>query len=151
MPLAYQVSATFQGRSPSGDGKPRTQPAGFESQFFRISPLIRGSGQRSATGTVSVCQIANALIERSRSLCLNPHIKLRDGLTHSSRIFEHSFLCMWNNTGTSFIEHFQLLTKRVLKRASENRRGFCGKLLILNGGQRRDRTADAGLFRLPTN
>jgi hypothetical protein len=25
------------------------------------------------------------------------------------------------------------------------------KLLILNGGQRRDRTADAGLFRAPTN
>jgi hypothetical protein len=31
--------------------------------------------------------------------------------------------------------------------ALENYRGFATKLLILNGGQRRDRTADAGLFR----
>jgi hypothetical protein len=31
--------------------------------------------------------------------------------------------------------------------ASENSRGSPANLLILNGGQRRDRTADAGLFR----
>ena len=31
--------------------------------------------------------------------------------------------------------------------ASENYCGTLAKLLILNGGQRRDRTADAGLFR----
>ena len=31
--------------------------------------------------------------------------------------------------------------------ASENRVVLVGKSLILNGGQRRDRTADAGLFR----
>jgi hypothetical protein len=32
---------------------------------------------------------------------------------------------------------------------SENYRVCFAKLLILNGGQRRDRTADAGLFRAP--
>jgi len=31
--------------------------------------------------------------------------------------------------------------------ASENYSALLDKLLILNGGQRRDRTADAGLFR----
>jgi hypothetical protein len=30
---------------------------------------------------------------------------------------------------------------------SENYRAIAAKSLILNGGQRRDRTADAGLFR----
>jgi hypothetical protein len=33
--------------------------------------------------------------------------------------------------------------------ASENYCALSAKLLILNGGQRRDRTADAGLFRAP--
>ena len=35
--------------------------------------------------------------------------------------------------------------------ALENYQGFATKQLILSGGQRRDRTADASLFRAPTN
>ena len=49
-------------------------------------------------------------------------------------------------------EHCQLIIFNYLGRADkngleENGGAILGKLLILNGGQRRDRTADAGLFR----
>jgi hypothetical protein len=52
-----------------------------------------------------------------------------------------------NIMGTSFIECFQPLTRKVQKWPRRIAAVFVGKLLILSGGQRRDRTADAGLFR----
>ena len=45
------------------------------------------------------------------------------------------------------IEYFQSVTKEGVEMFSENCCASRAKLLILNGGQRRDRTADAGLFR----
>jgi NADPH:quinone reductase-like Zn-dependent oxidoreductase len=42
---------------------------------------------------------------------------------------------------------FSTIYKEGVRTASENRRELSVKSLILNGGQRRDRTADAGLFR----
>ena len=50
-------------------------------------------------------------------------------------ILEHRLLFIFSNY------------KKGLRMASENSRGSPANLLILNGGQRRDRTADAGLFR----
>jgi hypothetical protein len=52
-----------------------------------------------------------------------------------------------NNTGTSLIEYFQSFTKEGVEVAGRITVQIAPKLLILNGGQRRDRTADAGLFR----
>ena len=52
-----------------------------------------------------------------------------------------------NNTGTSLIEYLQSFTRELGEMTSENYRAIAAKSLILNGGQRRDRTADAGLFR----
>jgi hypothetical protein len=54
-----------------------------------------------------------------------------------------------NNKGTTLTIYFQYLTKMRVKMASENYLALFAKLLILNGGQRRDRTADAGLFKGP--
>src|ERR1700761_6202401 len=52
-----------------------------------------------------------------------------------------------NNTGTSSIQYFQPLTRKEEKWPRRSTAKLFDKLLILNGGQRRDRTADAGLFR----
>jgi hypothetical protein len=42
---------------------------------------------------------------------------------------------------------FNDLSEEALKMISGKAHITCAKLMILNGGQRRDRTADAGLFR----
>ena len=49
--------------------------------------------------------------------------------------------------GTNVDSVFSTAYKEGVKMASENNCVLFDKLLILNGGQRRDRTADAGLFR----
>jgi hypothetical protein len=50
--------------------------------------------------------------------------------------------------GNVVIEYFQSLTAEVQKVTSENDCVLAGKFLILCGGQRRNRTADAGVFGL---
>ena len=76
------------------------------------------------------------------------HDKLRAALTYiTGKAFLEAGLFDGNNTGTSFIDYFQSLTMKVYKWPRRLAAVLPGKLLILNGGQRRDRTADAGLFR----
>jgi hypothetical protein len=50
-------------------------------------------------------------------------------------------------SGISMIKCFQLLTESEQKWPRRIKAAIFGKLSILGGGQRRDRTADAGLFR----
>ena len=56
-----------------------------------------------------------------------------------------------DETRTSLIQCSQPFTKESVRMALENYQGFATKQLILSGGQRRDRTAAASLFRAPTN
>jgi hypothetical protein len=76
------------------------------------------------------------------------HDKLHDRLIHSRGIsMQAGLIADGNNTGTSLIEYLQSFTRELGEMTSENYRAIAAKSLILNGGQRRDRTADAGLFR----